>query len=347
MSISGTQFRQVYEQLLSAYQEIDNLGIVLSLELGRNLDDISPAAGTRKRRILDVLTNAKAQSWMAGLITAVLNDPDHAGNAPLKDALAPILAVLEPEPGVPAHDHLTTDGVAFANRTTLRQVIGNMTLMDGPRTLVLRGDPLSGTSYTWRLLNHVARNGAIERVRIDFEQVGDHSPMSVALALAAEMQIAASPERNDNPSQEQLAVYLVRWLSGHLRTSDKTWWIVFDNAHQVTVPPETKEMIVAFARHFAGGAVDNVRVFILGFEDEITGIAPPFGIDITLSAIGRPEVVDYLMQASQKLGDLPGFADVDAAADEVLDGVDLGNPTRELMDSISQQLTHIVAEMRQ
>ncbi|MHA6265137.1 hypothetical protein ACXYMO_18195 [Arenibacterium sp. CAU 1754] len=347
MSISGPQFRTVYEQLLAAYGDINDLDILLSIELGIVIDDVSPTTGTRKRRILDVVTKARSQGWISGLINAVLNDSDQASNVALSDALTPILAILEPEPGVPAFNHLTTDGVAFANRRSLRQTIGDMTLPDGPRALVLRGHALSGTSYAWRLLNHVARDGAIERVRIDFEQAGDHSPMGVALSLAAEMQIAASPERSDNPSQEQLAAYLVRWLSGHLRNSTKTWWIVFDNAHLVTVPPETKEMIVAFARHFSSGSVDTVRVFILGFDSEIGGIAPPFGFDVTLSPIGRPELVDYLTEAKTKLGDLPGFADVDEAVDEVLADLDLSEPTREVMNSITQQLTHIVAEMRQ
>lgn len=347
MSISGPHFRTVFEQLLATYQSIDNLGFVLSFELGVLIDDLSPDTRPRKHRILDVVTKARTQGWISDLINAVLNDPDQVSNTALRQALTPILAILEPEPGVPAHHHLTADGVAFANRTTLRQIIGNMTLPDGPRTLVLRGDPLSGTSYAWRLLNHVARDGAIQRVRIDFEQVGDHSPMGVALTLAAEMQIATSPVRHDNPTQEQLAAYLVRWLSGHLRNSEKAWWIVFDNAQLVTVPPETKEMIVAFARHFAGGSIDTARVFVLGFNSEIGDVAPPFGFDLTLSAIGRPDIVDYLTEANRKLGNLPGFADVDEAADEVLSGLDLVDPTREVMTSISQQLTRIVSEMRQ
>jgi hypothetical protein len=347
MSISGPQFRIIYDQLQSVYQDIDDLGFLLLLELGMLIDDLSPVAGARKRRILDVLTKAKSQGWIGALIKAVLEDANLSANVVLQQALTPILAILEPEPGVPAFQHLTTDGVAFANRTTLRQAIGDMTLPHGPRTLILRGHPLSGTSYAWRLLNHVARDGGVERVRIDFEQAGDHSPMGVALTLAAEMQIALSPLRPDNPSQEQLAAYLVRWLSGYLRSSQKTWWIVFDNAQMVSVPPETKEMIVAFARHFAGGSVDNARVFVLGFDTEIGGLAPPHGLDLTLSVIGRPEVVDYLTEVSQKLGNLPGFTDPDQAADEVLVGLDPANPTRELMVSISQQLTHIVSEMRQ
>jgi hypothetical protein len=347
MSISRLHFKTLYSSLLGAYPNIDDLGLILMLDLNRLVDDLSSPAGARDKRILEVIVKANAQGWIGDLITAVLNDPDQAQNDPLRQALTPILAVLEPEPGVPAFEHLTTDGVAFANRSTLRHEIGNMALPDGPRALILRGQPLSGTSYAWRLLNHVARDAAIERVRIDFDQVGDHSPMGVALVLAAEMQITTSPLRPDNPSQEQLAAYLVRWLSGFLRGSQKTWWIVFDNAHALTVPPETKEMIVAFARHFASGSVDNARVFVLGFDTEIGGLTPPHGLDLTLSAIGRPEVVDYLTEVSQKLGPLPGFEDVQEAADEILDGFDPDHPTRDLMAGISLQLTHIVAGMRQ
>jgi len=347
MSIARPHFKTLYVQLLGAYPNIDDLGLVLMLELGKLIDDLSPPGSARNKRILEVIAKADAQSWISELITAVLNDPDHAQNAPLKAALTPILAVLEPQPGVPAFQHLTTDGVAFANRSTLRHEIGSMTLPHGPRALILRGQPLSGTSYAWRLLNHVARDAAIERVRIDFEQIGDHSPMGVALTLAAEMQIVTSPLRPDNPSQEQLAAYLVRWLSGFLRSSAKTWWIVFDNAQALTVPPETKEMIVAFARHFASGSVDNARVFVLGFDSEIAGLVPPHGIDLTLAAIGRPEVLDFLTEVSQTLGPLPGFADAAQAADEILDGFDPNSPTRDLLIGISLQLTHLIAEMRQ
>ncbi|MEP2707644.1 MAG: hypothetical protein ABJQ71_22695 [Roseibium sp.] len=211
----------------------------------------------------------------------------------------------------------------------------------------VRGDPLSGTSYAWKLLNHVAKDSAVQRMRIDFKQISTRTPMEVVEMLALDMGLTASPRRTDNPSQEQLAGYLVRWLSGQLRNSDKTWWIVFDNAQQLTVPPETKEMIVAFVRHFASGALDDVRLFVLGFDIEIGCVGPPDAIDFALNAIGRPEIIDFLTEANQRFGDFPtGLADADTAADYILSGRDLANPTREVLSDVSNELNQIVEGMR-
>ena len=347
MSVSGSQLKVVFETIHAAYDDLSELTILLQFGMDLNLDDVSSTANTNRKRVFDLVTRVQARGRLADLIELVLGDPQQAGNAEMQTALGPLLAVLRPEPGVPSHNHLLTNGIAYANRSTLRHSIGDMTLIDGPRAMFLRGTSLSGTSYTWNLINHVARNGGIEGVRIDFGQGDDDTPMGLALLLAVEMSVSPPPPRNDNPSRDQLAAYVVRWLSGQLRNSEKTWWIVFDNVHRVTVPPETKEMIVALARHCISGAVDNIRVFVLGFEDEVTGIAPPHGIDLTLPAIGRPELVEYFNQASQRLGDLQGFATADEAVDDVLSGIDLTNPTRDELDTISAQLTEIVTEMRQ
>jgi hypothetical protein len=289
---------------------------------------------------------AKAHGWIKELLRAVLQEIDLGTNAAIHRDFPPILAALDPEPGAPAHDHLKTDGVAFANRSTLRDAVGRMTQPNGPRTLVLRGNALSGTSYAWRLINHVARDSGVERVHIDFAKPGDHRPLGVGHALAAQMGLSEIPQRADNPSDAQLAIWLVQWFTGKLRLSGKTWWIVFDNAQRPTVPPETREMIVAFVQALADGMIDTARLFVLGFGEKIGDVNPTYGYDMPLQPIGRGEIVAYLEDAKARLGGLPGdFVSTDEVADEILLDFDPQAPCRESLEKVSEQLTLILSEM--
>ncbi|MDU8929918.1 effector-associated domain EAD1-containing protein [Alisedimentitalea sp. MJ-SS2] len=347
MSVSGTQLREIAEQFKAAYPDITDFTNLLLIDLDQNPDDISPPTRTREQRILQTVAVARQKGWIKELMLAALNDAAQAANAALRAVFGPILAMLDPEPGVPAHNHLTTDGVAFANRSTLRMTVGDMCEPAGPRTLVLRGASLCGTSYAWRLINHVARDKAIKRLVVDFSEPGDHSPLGVAHSLAAQMGLTTMPQRHDNPTQEQLAAWLIQWLSGQWLNSPETWWIVFDNAQRETVPPVTREMISGLAHHLSRGTLDNVRLFVLGFSREISGLTPPFGIDISLQPIGRSEVKDFLTEAHDRFGTLPGdFHSVDEMVNEVLADFDPQAPSRKNMEAVADQLGLLVSEMR-
>ncbi|MEP2707643.1 MAG: hypothetical protein ABJQ71_22700 [Roseibium sp.] len=135
MSISGAQIGVYYETLRSAYPDIDDLGTLLFLKLMKEIDDLSSPGKVHKKRIMDVIRKSVAEGWVDDLILIVVKDPDQGANTTLQQALAPMLVMLEPEPGVSVCEHLTTDGVAFVNRSTLRGIIGDMTMPDGPRAL--------------------------------------------------------------------------------------------------------------------------------------------------------------------------------------------------------------------
>ncbi|MEM7498577.1 MAG: effector-associated domain EAD1-containing protein [Pseudomonadota bacterium] len=348
MSVSFAELKPVYDTLLDAYPDRDALEILLAFGgPDRRIDDYVAPNATRNSAYLKIVTSAASQGWLLTLIDAVL--ADQALTDAKRDAIrtdwADLLRRLQPEPGFAHWEHLRTDGVAFVNRTTLRQTVDKMRGPDGARVLVLRGKELSGTSYAWRFISHLSRSipGA-KCVFIDFDTYkGDPRPLGVMEALAAYLALDASPRRADMPGDDHLATYLVNWLMGQLQQLGETRWIVFDNAHLGVLPRASKEMLVEMADALSRGTVDNARMFVLGFDMALIAASGPRALDLRLSPLGRPDFEDYLASVVDRFGGLGGvFATPAEAIDEVLDGVSLDVPTRAVLKGISDQLDRIV-----
>ncbi|MEL7172918.1 MAG: effector-associated domain EAD1-containing protein [Pseudomonadota bacterium] len=348
MSVSFAELKPVFDVLRATYKNRDTLTMLLAFGgPGRALDDYVGPNDSMPSVYLKVVSAAANQGWLSALMDAVLEDTtlteDRRGE--IRADWSGLLRRLDPEPGFAHWEHLRTDGVAFVNRTTLRATVSAMLNVLGPRVLVLKGDPLSGTSYTWRLISHIARSDATTQCTFfDFATwKGDPRPLGVMEAIAAHLALDATPRRADMPSDDHLAAFLVTWLVGQLQQLEGMRWLVFDNAHATVLPQATKEMIAGLADALSRGTVDNARMFVLGFDLALIGHSNARALELRLTRLGQPDFEEYLTTVEQRFGGLGGeFANPTEVLDEVFSDVSIDAADRLTLEAISAQLDRIV-----
>lgn len=76
MSVSGPQLRDIAEQFLAAYPDINDFTnlVLFGIDLDLNPDDISPPTRTRQQRIMQIVAVARAKGWIKDLMLAALDD---------------------------------------------------------------------------------------------------------------------------------------------------------------------------------------------------------------------------------------------------------------------------------
>ncbi|MEL7140233.1 MAG: hypothetical protein AAFP67_14355 [Pseudomonadota bacterium] len=351
------EVKPVYDVMRATYLDRDALTLLLAMGgPNRLLDDIARADATMPSVHLQVITSATMQGWLPILMQAVLDDQSltEQRRREIRGDWADLLLRFEPKPepeaGFAHWDHLRTDGVAFVNRTTLRETMGQMGDVLGPRVLVLKGDALSGTSYAWRLISHISRGFPnTQCAHFDFGTwKGDPRPLGVMQSLAAHLRIDATLRRADMPGDDHLAAFLVSWLMGQLQQLEGTRWLIFDNAQSSVLPQATKEMLAGLAEALSRGTVDNARLFILGFDLPLIAHGGAKALELRLSRLGRHDFEEYLATVVQRYGGLgDAFATPAEALDEVLSGIALDGADREALEAISIQLDRIVQEAQE
>lgn len=347
MKLNNKDLEELHGALLAAYADPDELRMRVGLGTGRAWDDVVRPNLVRKTAYFDLVDNANRQGWIRDLMEAVLNDPAQQAN----DALLSRLRRLTPmvaNVAIAPHLQLAPDGQAYANRISLRELIGRMATLHGPRVLVLRnaeGASRCGTSYSWYLVNSVAREAAqARRAYINFDHEDDVSPAAILKALAQRMRLGDPPVRADLPAEEQVSNTLVRWLFAQAEAAGTDWWITLDNAHRARVPQPTRDMIFAMARSLSAGTIDNVRLIVLGYADRMPNLMS-HAREIPLSPITEHEVLDFFEQIVAQHGEVPDFESPQSAVAQILDGLDLSTNEPRIVSAVTQLLNGVVARL--
>ncbi|MBP0482220.1 effector-associated domain EAD1-containing protein [Sagittula salina] len=347
MHLSPEDIGTLHGALLGAYPAIAGFDHMLKMPpIGKNREDIILESNGVTRPVIyeHVIHAAQAQNWLTDLIRGVLNAQD--AHSPLHATLAPLLDRHAAEATQTLLKRLTCDGVAFANRDGLRDTLTEMLNVEGPRVLVLYNDGRRrhcGTSYSWYLVNVLAREKAkAERIYHDFDDFGDHSPTGLIDSLCLQMGFDPPDIGDDRPSDAQLAARYVLKFLGLFRNSDRTWWIVLDNAHRAHVPPETREMIAGIARKVSSGAMERVRLFVLGFDRRMSNLHANYSRQDSLRPLSRDHVQRFVEDVRSRYNALGDYADVDAALEDLLADVDFDAPDLEKLQIFSDKLGRLI-----
>ena len=337
--------------LLDRYGRQSEFASALNL-MGRNIEDVV-TVGTRKEKYLTVIVTAYEQGWLDDLLNEFFEQNE--GNHSFREQLAEIVALIWPEGGPDTpHTHLLTANLAFVNRDTIRQHIFETMTLGNPQVLVVTGPQLSGTSYCWRLINHVSHSsGRIRTVYINFDRLADNEPLGVMEAIADVAGFDPPKPRNDllvvtdqsDRRATQLAQSLCQWFLGkaddEIRAKGHSLWLVFDNAHRDTVPPVTKDLVKALIDNVSDGAIQRLALFILGAETPVA--INGFGVlQVEVPPLGRQDVVQFLRQVETTFDHLGDFESVEAAAAEITANCDFSKPDRNALKSVTDQLSVFV-----
>jgi len=338
--------------LLETFGRTARFGAVLTL-MERNIEDLATSETTRAEKYLQVIVTAHEQGWLSDLFVQLYESED--ANEPFRERLGELYARIWPQ-GDPAepHTHLLTMDTAFVNRDTLREHLFHIASNGFASVLILTGTGLAGTSYCWRLINHVATNvTGIKKVYINFDRLADRSPQTVMEAIAHQAGFEPPPRRNDlltdggnrNRDAAQLAQFLTQWFLGqagsYIDENDRSLWLVVDNAHRDTVPPAARELVQGLIDNIGDGAVHRLALFVLGADVAI----PPASFDViemAVSPLGRQDVEDFLRRIDDRYGQLGDFASIDEATDVITEGCDFSRPERLALRRVTDQLSIVV-----
>ncbi len=326
----GTQKSKLIKALLEAFPEnadVEALGEML----GANADDYAARNARRAQLVTGLLRWAESQGRERDLLdeAIVLND----SNAELNAVVTSIVAYLESvAPWYVSPDPIATCIVrgdqAFVDRVELRQALQRLTTKQGARTLIVKGDPASGRSYTLQLIVFLA-DGEPDWTVIDIdltESGADLGPDGLVRRIALQLGLDAD---TIPPQQEQAPRWnaeLRDWVVGKVNQDDRTCWIVIDGIDQVRPRDETMDLIWKLVD--AAGKGTKLRLVLLACSEPVTDQLEAFTIREEIDHIDRGMVEAFftLFLTHKNVPATPQL--VKEATDAVMGGVPDAGPDR-------------------
>lgn len=141
--------------------------------------------------------------------------------------------------------------------------------------VVVRGGPRTGKTYSWRVIDFLARNHKYRIVSIDLSEELGPSAGADVFARALLMQMShgalALPERGGDPP-ERWAGTLANWITGQLQPSTTgtpvRWWIVIDRC-DAALSDEVRVLLQRLVLKIGKQLRQHVRLCLLGYPDPL------------------------------------------------------------------------------
>lgn len=187
------------------------------------------------------------------------------------------------EPDEPYTAYLVGRG-GFVDRASYRASLREMSDEYGEKILCIVGQPRSGKSFSWFLLNHIARHSDADAIKIDLQNWPDGAtPANIVDHIASTLDMHAQVARSSGPhtgterdlrpdidvhaQATRQRMQLVRWLIGKLNARARRVWLFFDHVDADTVRPDTRELL-----HDLGLAADeceaDLRLILVGMAPD-------------------------------------------------------------------------------
>lgn len=263
--------RQIGElaRAIDAYMTLPNL-ILLATEIEVNLGNIAPdgSVQTRAEVLLKHLNAARPPRDRELLEAIAAKDPGEI-RAALQDLVNQLLApTFHPSN---AHDALLLGREGFFGRDALRARIKEFTNPTGytSHVLFVQGSDPGGKTYSWKYLNHCARQaGAVPlQIRLKGRQYEPRSLVE-AIGLLLNQDVSTLPRLADQPQLMRMDA-LVIWLQGKLADLKRPYWLVIDDLNEPDVTPEVRACAYALALAVETTKPDNLWIALLGYNDRI------------------------------------------------------------------------------
>jgi hypothetical protein len=230
-------------------------------------------------RVLEV--SAK-QGRLRALVDALLADPNYVQVRVEIEALltaAETETLIEQSQGAVSPVLATVvSGRPFVNRKRLRENLQTLFSDGGNRAMIVDGPPMSGRSYTWVLVSHVARKTSVIRPYLfDLSKFKDTqmSPADVANVIAADLGWP-KPDVDPTSQPDTKARLLLGWLKNSLAGIDPVC-LVFDGLDGANLADATVSFIGDIAAAAGNDELSDCRVVLLAFGRALTNpMVDPF-----------------------------------------------------------------------
>jgi tetratricopeptide (TPR) repeat protein len=296
---------------------------------------------------------ARAVTVAAGVVRDAVRLLDALVVVDQGDVLGPVRAraaaqAPEPPPAEPEGSRQDPGGgrVVVLDRVALKNAIRRMTEESSQiRILAVDGPPGSGKSFTSQIVQQVAAETQAFRVAyVNFDQHPLLGPVELAEELAS--QLGRSLESIPQPQATTARVVheLANWLMAQVEASDRHWWWILDGPSSVTAMNlDTHDLVRALVERVQRPSV-QLRLVLLGFDEQFPPHVEPFVYREELASIGGPEIRDYLVDLLRRVGREMDAGQIDAATQTVLDGLPAG---RDRLRTLSARMSQVAEAVSQ
>ena len=328
----ATNVAEFTAALVAAFPTVAAFRTMLSEGLNWNLDRLA-GVGNLDDRVNEVVVWAIANGRERELYDAAR--AKNEGNLQLK-AMEAQLPPPSPFANVNQFDNCFPRSKPFINRKALRKAIKRLADGNGPRVLVIDGDPQTGKSYSLFYIHHVAERCNFDVVDIDLKtaypgQIIDAD--SIARDIATQMDLG-EPPKSDEQGPRRSRVFC-NWLTGKLRNSPRTWWVVIDHC-DIPLPEDVVDLFCELARR-TDVSWKNMRLVLLSNSVEVPLLSDQSPERERVAVIDLVHITEFVIQFRQQLGLADNDHEVQRVLREILKRVDQSSPRRTHMIGIATE----------
>jgi hypothetical protein len=205
--------------------------------------------------------------------------PNPALHAALDDLFAPLPGIALH--GRPAYETLLVCAEppeAFIDRTSLRRLLADVSRPDsGYYALSLHGSPASGKTFSWQLIQAVAREQAAHAVFIDVGETGvlDDRQLhdvceNIALALGLDGDAMRRQVLADNPTPPRIATKFAMWLENASRQAGRRIWLGLDGLNTATAPATVTGLLIPhILKRAAVNTLPELFLILFGYDARV------------------------------------------------------------------------------
>ena len=277
---ADSRIKELLGIAITGYREKDELkGFIQAIGVQEILVDWDGPVLDVWPRALEVTAK---QGKLRVLVDALLVDPNYAQvQSRIQTLLEAADTEARIEQGQGAIDPVfatVVSGRPFVDRKRLRDNLQTLFSGGGNRAMIVDGPPMSGRSYTWVLISHVARKASAMRAYLfDLSTFKDTqmSPGDVAKVIAADLGWP-KPDVDPTSQDETSARVLLGWLKNHLGCIDPVC-LVFDGLDGANLADATVSFIGDIAAAAGNDELGDCRVVLLAFGRALKNpIVDPF-----------------------------------------------------------------------
>ncbi|MEV0796017.1 hypothetical protein [Kribbella sp. NPDC050459] len=207
------------------------------------------------------------------------------------------------------------------NRGKLRAELRKLN-KEGFRTLNITGGSASGKTYSYQLVQVLARSEGFPVLLIDVAEWGTErfGALELAQRLAGHFKFAISADVvADVPDPHTRARLLMNELRDNFPPVRSPRWIVIDGLDRANVDPDARGLVEKLLHSVDVNAeLGEVKLVVTGFD----GLVPPQTRKEPISPITRPDVRQLFAVAAAHLGYPATDAELDGWTSQVWDGRD-------------------------
>ena len=205
--------------------------------------------------------------------------------------------VIVPTAADPFDEVLLDGGRPFVNRRPLRNALLRLVDPGGDPVLLVDGDPKTGKSFSFYLVNHAVSRRGFKAHLFDMSKVP--SPKQLAEDIVQRLAMVVTLSEQGLESAERWAEKLAGDIAKAILSSNVPRFFVFDNFTATPIPPETLSLVSRLATYADQELRPLLRVVLVRFPIELSSDLEDIVPRESVQPFTPTDMVEALMQIAK------------------------------------------------